>query len=411
MEKTVKKAIREMSLKKALVLVSFVCLSAAVALSTVSILGAAALRQKILETRPVIITDYESRAVGDRQPGDGDARTAGTGGYTIRAFDYSYGELSAENQVLFWGATAMMAGLPVVFVLAGAGAVAKIFYELKLRRPIRILKNGMAHIAEQDLDFHAEYDSGDELGALCGAFEHMRSEVHRSSLQMWDMLRERKALTASISHDLRTPITVVKGYTEYLERAAEMKNLSEDALKTTVSGMVRAVERLERYVACVNDIQKIEDIELVEAPLDLKRFINDMRSDLALAAGQRGRHFELHDLSEREQITADRDILCKILENLFDNALRFSVDKVVLTVEESEKLLSFIVRDDGPGFAEEDLEHAADFFYSSGKNGGNFGIGLTICRILCGKSGAVLELGNHPQGGAEAAVRMRIEEK
>lgn len=117
-------------------------------------------------------------------------------------------------------------------------------------------KNGMDHIANQDLDFQILYTSEDELGKLCSTFEQMRNEVYQSNRKMWEMLQERKALTASVSHDLRTPITVIKGYLDYIEKSLSKGSLTKDTLKITVQNMTQATERLVRYVECVKDIQK-----------------------------------------------------------------------------------------------------------------------------------------------------------
>ena len=90
---------------------------------------------------------------------------------------------------------------------------------------------------------------------------------------MWNMLQERKALTASVSHDLRTPITVINGYLDYLDKASRKQIITEEALHSTLKQMKGAVQRLERYVECVKDIQKIEDIEIKEAHFNLKEYI------------------------------------------------------------------------------------------------------------------------------------------
>ena len=90
---------------------------------------------------------------------------------------------------------------------------------------------------------------------------------------MWNMLQERKALTASVSHDLRTPITVLNGYLDYLEKSIERETLTNETLQTTIKNMTEAVDRLKRYVECVKDIQKMEDIEIKKDNYNLKELI------------------------------------------------------------------------------------------------------------------------------------------
>ena len=83
---------------------------------------------------------------------------------------------------------------------------------------------------------------------------------------MCESLEQRKLLNASIAHDLRTPITVLKGYLDYLEKNIPQDKLTEDMLMETLSSMQGATTRLQQYVDCVRDIEKIENIEIKREP-------------------------------------------------------------------------------------------------------------------------------------------------
>lgn len=391
----IKKLLQNMSLKKSLVLLAFFCLGIVSILSLLTIFRLSNIQQSILDTRPIIVTGYTSEHNADTE-----------NGLTVVPKEYVHGELSDEKQIYYWMVTALMVVFPVFYIIIASVIVAKFYYKLKLQTPLEDLKNGMHYISEQNLDFQIKYRSEDELGKLCDTFEHMRNEVYKSNRKMWDMLQERKALTASISHDLRTPITVINGYLDYLEKSMEKGILTNDVLRTTLQNMAGATGRLHRYVDCVNDIQKIEDIEIKKDFYDLKIFISEITQGFSLLAEQHKKQLEVQDLSRTLQIQTDRDILCKVLENVFDNALRFSNDKIRLTIEETEHCVSFVIQDDGIGFTPEELSSAASFFYGSPTNGGNFGIGLSISKILCEKLGGVLYLRNRPEHGASVTIKI-----
>ena len=257
------------------------------------------------------------------------------------------------------------------------------------------------------MDFQIQYTSDDELGKLCDTFEQMKNEIYKSNRKMWDMLEERKALTASVSHDLRTPITVITGYLDYLEKLIEKQTLTKELLQTTIQNMTRAVNRLERYVDCVKDIQKIEEIKIVKKQFNLEEFVIEIENNFSLVAKQHKKHIKVDNFTETEMIYTDRDMLLKVLENIFDNALRFSVHEIVLTVKESENAVLFMIQDDGMGFSENDLQLATSFFYSSPTNKGNYGIGLSICNILCQKLDGILCLENHKGKGANVSVQLK----
>lgn len=396
----IKKLFRSMSLKKSLVLIAIVCLVFVSLLSVITILTFSNFQQKILDTRPLIVTNYVVDAVNGSD-------TECEDGFSVLPQENHYGEFSKENEIYYWCVTALMVALPVLYMIAASVLVAKLYYRLKLQVPLQNLRNGMDHISRQDLDFQIAYHADDELGKLCGTFEKMKDEIYKSNRKMWDMLQERKTLTASVSHDLRTPITVLRGYLDYLDKSIRRESLSSDALQITLTNMTEAVNRLERYVDCVRDIQKIEEIEIQNEVCNLKDFIAGMAGDFGVLVKQQKKQLEIEDCSKTIFFETDKAMLSKVMENIFDNALRFSADKIVLTIGETEDWLLFVVEDDGPGFTSEELSSAASAFYSSAVNGGNFGIGLTISKILCKKLGGALCLENNLGRGAKVTVKIK----
>lgn len=389
-----------MSLKKSLLVIALICLGIVSILSSITVLICSDIRQKILDTRPIVVTDYVIKGAEEET-------VESESGVTVIPNEYSHGELSEENQIFYWTVTILMAALPVLYIIVVSFLFAKLYYRLKLKRPLENLKSGMYHIAEQDLDFQIEYRSDDELGRLCRTFENMKNEIHKNNCQMWDMLQERKALTASVSHDIRTPLTVISGYLDYLEKTIAKKQLTDDMLQDTLHKMAEAVNRLERYTECVKDIQKIEDVEIRKESCDLKKMIVDMTEEFSMLALQHKKQLEIQDYTQSFLIQTDKNMLSKVLENIFDNAVRFSVNHILLTIRETKESFSFSIQDDGSGFTEAELKSAISFFYSSPVNGGDFGIGLSICTILCKKLDGELYLENNPEHGAKVTVKIK----
>lgn len=396
----IKETFQKMSLKKSLLVLAVFCLSLVSVLSIVTILKCSNIRQEILDTRPIIITDY---IIDDTNKNDMEDNN----GVTAIPQKYTHGELSKENQVYYWCIAILMVSLPIAYIIIASYMVAKLYYKWKLQIPLEHLKNGMDHISQQDLDFQIPYTSHDELGQLCDTFEHMKNEIYKSNRKMWDMLQERKALTASVSHDLRTPITVINGYLEYLEKSMERETLTNETLQITITNMTEATDRLKRYVECVKDIQKIEDIEIRQENCNLNELISNVAREFSILATQKNRELVIQDFSKSVCISTDKAMLLKILENIFDNALRFSHEKIIFSIEEKNEYLYFSMQDDGIGFTTEELKSATSFFFSSSTNGGNFGIGLSICKILCEKLGGDMCLDNTAEHGAIITIRIK----
>ncbi|MGI6061255.1 MAG: ATP-binding protein [Blautia sp.] len=386
--------IQKMSLKKALLSISAVSIILIAALSVVTIFLLLNLNQKILNTRPITIRNSDIQyEAGEKEEGDSLQ-------YIVKPDQYVYGKLTAENQLKYNVITFLMAALPVLYVAIGSLAVAVFYYQVKLRVPIETLKRGISHIADQNLDFELHYHAEDELGMLCSTFESMRKELYKNNQRMWEAMQDRKALTASVSHDLRTPITVIKGYLDYLSKTMLREQLTEEVLEMTLHNMMQSTERLERYVSCIHDIEKIEEIEIEKSSVCMKELMSCLEKDFSLMAEQRNITFVLDNKAKQEVIYTDKNMLFKVLENLFNNALRFTRDRILLTITEHEDAIAFVMEDNGNGFSQDELEHAASLFYTSNGNADHFGLGLSICKILCGKLGGSLHLKNSPDGAS-----------
>lgn len=105
-----------------------------------------------------------------------------------------------------------------------------LFYIIKLKKPLHILSTSTAQIANNNLDFVIAYDKTDEMGQLCSTFERMRSILDANNREMWRQMDDRKRLNAAFSHDLRTPLTVLEGHLNILQKYASTGKLSADEI-------------------------------------------------------------------------------------------------------------------------------------------------------------------------------------
>lgn len=314
--------------------------------------------------------------------------------------------LSTWDTVVYYGSYAAMVGLPVFYIAVGIGAAAAVYYRKKLRNPITQLQNGVERIQEDNLDFHIEYDGDDELGRLCCSMEKMRRELRQKHKALWESLEQRKLLNASVAHDLRTPITVLKGYLDYLEKNIPQDKLTEDMLFDTVSSMQGAVNRLELYVESVRDIEKIENIEIEKRSENVKLLLNELISNVRQLTEDK--EIIISNDITVDKIQIDKGVFFRILENLLQNALRYAEKQVSINLSHKKDFLILTVKDDGKGFSAADLEKATTVFYSNDKEKQHFGIGLSVCKILCEKHGGLLYVGNQKEKGACVTAKLKI---
>ncbi len=388
--------IKTKSLRTSMAVTFLITICVTALLSSITIFAANQVQHEILKKRYMTINSPDFQM------------DENTGNYIldIDNNNITWQPFSTWDTVAYYGSYAAMAGLPVFYIAVGIGAAAAVYYRKKLREPITQLQNGVERIQEDNLDFHIEYDGDDELGRLCCSMEKMRRELRQKHKALWESLEQRKLLNASAAHDLRTPITVLKGYLDYLEKNIPQDKLTEDMLFDTVSSMQGAVNRLELYVESVRDIEKIENIEIEKRSENVKLLLSELRSNVRQLAGDK--EIIISNDITVDKIQIDQGVFFRILENLLQNALRYAEKQVSINLSHKKDFLILTVKDDGKGFSAADLEKATTVFYSNDKEKQHFGIGLSVCKILCEKHGGLLYVGNQKEKGACVTAKLKI---
>lgn len=301
-----------------------------------------------------------------------------------------------------------MVFLPACFSVAGILLCGFVFYHDKMDKPIALLNQAMEKIVSEDLDFTLKYEAGDEMGRLCASFERMRRVLRENHRALWNMLEERRMLQASVAHDLRNPIAILSGYIEYLQIHLEKDTLSRDQLAAIVARLDDGVGRLEQYTESVRHLSRIQDMEVKRKETNLPEFARKLAEDFEMLAREGGVVLEASWELPHARAQIDRDMVCRIAENLVNNAIRFARGRVRLffAVEgdaagakreepiSGEAFLTLEIGDDGPGFAPEVLKKKKRQLSPVSGEDGHWGLGLVIAKLLCEKQGGRLELRN-----------------
>ena len=276
---------------------------------------------------------------------------------------------------------ASIAVLPV----AGLGLAGALFYQLKLKGPISALQMGTERIRAHDLDFTIPEVSKDELGQVCAAFETMRAELLRSNQELWRQAEERKRLNAAFAHDLRNPITVLKGTVKLLRRGTG----DEQALDR----LEVYTRRIEQYVEAMSGVQRLEQLPVEPRPVSLSQLGNELKETAGLLAPALSLSCRF---PEEGWVNLDHGLFLTVAENLIVNTVRFSRSKLELTLETDSGFLTLTAADDGPGFPQELIQNGPKPFGKRDGDAAHFGMGLYTCKLLCQKHGGDLRLQNGP---------------
>lgn len=288
-------------------------------------------------------------------------------------------------------------------------AAVLLFYFTKLKTPLKVLTKASDRIAENELDFSLDYAGSDEMAKLCTAFEKMRTALDENNQRMLHMIDERKQLNDAYTHDLRTPIAVLKGYTDMMSKYLPTGQMSQEEVLETVGTMSAHVARLEQFVESMNAIQKLEDRTIQKETVNTEEFIGHLKESASILC-QTGRlECEFISTIRVATLQLDTGAVIQVYENLMSNAIRFAWSKVTIQCAYKAGKFSIAVSDDGKGFSEKDLLKADKPYYSGAeqKQEYHFGLGLHICRTLCEKHGGRLKLENSTQGGAKVTAVFR----
>lgn len=306
------------------------------------------------------------------------------------------------------------------------------FYRGHIAGPLAELAGAADRIAERDLDFTIRVVRGRELGRLSETLEHMRASLLEAQRELWRTAESRRRLNAAFAHDLRTPITVLKGTVEMAQmRLRRGDTLDGDAL----DALSAQVARLERYATSMGGLSKLED-----RPVERETFaLDDLREELGrhvsevMAARGGGLELKLPTVSEADGAPApktccasesalkaatdgrpaallaiDLPLVEEVLDNLLSNACVHASSIVTFDMMVDAGVLTLVVTDDGPGFTLEALHRGCDPFFSENKSAEHFGLGLNVSSVLCGLHGGKIALTNAETGGARVIATLDV---
>lgn len=231
--------------------------------------------------------------------------------------------------------------------------------------------------------------------------EDLRLAMNQMSGQLRHADEVQRDFFQNVSHELRNPLMSISGYAQGIEQErfispkdAAHTILSESGRLTRLVNSLLTLSRMESgpNSASLNSVLIIDTIEECL----------DRINGLAL---KRGIAVSLIPFDETICACGDEELICKVLENLLTNAIRYAKTAVTVSVASEKKLICISVEDNGEGISEKDLPHIFDRCYKG--NGGNFGIGLAIARSAAQKMGGTLNAANAASGGAVFILRLK----
>ncbi len=285
----------------------------------------------------------------------------------------------------------------VVLIFITAIVIVSLITSKTIVTPIRQISEGVNEIANGNFEYEIQYKSTNELGRLAESFNDMRLRIKDSIEEQSRADQKQKEMIAGIAHDLRTPLTSVKGYLEGLR-----------------DGIADTPEKKNRYMDIIysstNDIEKMLDdlltiskLELGSVTLNCERvkitdflpFAEEVRAELEK------NDFDLEIIDKTKNPVAlnlDTDSFSRVINNIVSNSIKYRNKdvrgKIEMTILEYKNTILFEIKDNGMGVARQNLPRIFDTLYrtdrarSNSRNGS--GLGLSICKQIVEMHGGLI---------------------
>ena len=277
--------------------------------------------------------------------------------------------------------------LITIVILVATNGLLTFLVSRSILKPLMNLQEAAERIKDGDLDSKLRYRKSDEFGQVMTAFEEMRIRLKASMETQLLYEENRKELISNISHDLRTPITAIKGYIEGIRDGVADSPEKMDRYLNTIYSKAALMDRLIEDLFFYSRLD-LNRVSFNFGRLELKSFIRETLDELASDFENLTLGFPGNDLTEIDVI-ADSTHLKRVFLNVIQNAVKYG-DKEQIRVEVSltpaEETVTVKLTDNGPGINSEDLPHIFDRFFRSDPSrdsqSGGSGLGLAIARQI-----------------------------
>lgn len=283
-----------------------------------------------------------------------------------------------------------LCGVSVLFIAFVFG-----YIYFRILRPFEKMKDFAGLIARGNFDIPLNYERADYFGEFTWAFDSMRREITKARACEKEAIDNNKTVIATLSHDIKTPISSIRAYAEGLE--ANLDATPEKRAKY-LGVIMRKCDEVSKLTndLFLHSLADLEKLRIISEEFELCGFIGDTVSEIA---GERD-DIEFVKPDFTAYVSADKNRLVQLAENLINNARKYAKTriKIYITQSDGDALIHF--RDFGEGIPDEDMPFIFDKFYRGRNSGGEYGsgLGLYIVKYIAKQMNGKILLHNHTDG-------------
>lgn len=283
----------------------------------------------------------------------------------------------------------------------------------KIKGNLAPVMEAVEKIKEQDLEYRIAYSGIKEFDDCLSSIDDMRIALKASLEQLWKTEQDKNRQMSALSHDIKTPLTVVRGNAELL---SEMELTKEQ--KNIIAYIISSTVRIQNYVQKLIDITKSADGDLnLREEVRTKDLLCDIRNQTEELAEVYHHKINWKELWHSQTVNVSYDQVVRAVINIIQNAAEHTKQGGTITVcvEEKDETFTFTVEDTGNGFTKEALMHGTEQFFMDdmGRNGeAHYGIGLFFAKTAAENHGGRIILTNSEEtGGAKVIICFHTDQK
>ena len=279
------------------------------------------------------------------------------------------------------------------FLLIGAAAALGVYIRKTIIRPFAKMKDFASYVAAGDLDRPLEMDKGNMFGAFSESFDIMREELKASRVRELSLQKKERELIASLSHDLKTPVTGIKLTSELMAAIFFQNEGQEITVTEDMTGKMNNIcKRADEIGVLVGDLFSSTLEDLGEFKVECSDENSAVIAEIVSKYDDRG----LVRISEIPQVIVhiDKLRLSQVIGNIIFNSYKYAGTSIEISFRLDESFLEVSISDSGPGVPEDEIELITNKFYRGREHGDKegSGLGLYIARILMDKMGGELSV-------------------
>lgn len=271
-----------------------------------------------------------------------------------------------------------------------------LYFKDKIKKPIDELEYAKLAIEGHNLVKKELYR--DEILYFSNDYNQMIDSLKVEKKRIWREIDEMEKMLSSFEHDIRTPITIIKGYNDMILNYYREGKISEKRLEKTLLNIGIQVDRLDEYIIRMSSLKNIKELELHIEYIETKDLLNNMEK--IGEALSKEKLFKINSNLKLMELNLDENLILEAYENILVNGFRHAKDIVEVNIGEDKDNIIIQIQDDGEGFSKEGLKYGTVAFFSENKsNERNMGLGLNIAKELCEKHMGTIILLNNTRGG------------